>query len=118
MFSFGEPVEFLRATPKYDPYSRAMTGESWDAPEVALTVTAGVEPKVDSDATTATHGNSVVRRGFEYRLYLQGRHEIDPLWRVRVRGRVLAISSTPQEWHHPMTGWEPGTVVEVTERHG
>lgn len=33
--------------------------------------------------------------------------------RVKVRGLVFEVVGDPADWKHPMTGWDPGVVVNL-----
>ena len=108
MFTLGEPVTFLRAGDRADPYSATMVADDWTLPTTALVTSCGVQP-VDSDELTDARAGVVTR----FRLYLAGLVDVDPAWRCQVRGHVCQVVGEPARWTHPATGWEAGTVVEV-----
>lgn len=109
MLAHAEPVTFLRAGERTDPYSGEVVADDWSAPVVALEDVAGVEP-IASDEPLQDGRQSVITG---YRLYLDHEAPVDPSWRVEVRGDVLAVQGRPARWRSPFTGWEAGTVVEA-----
>lgn len=46
-------------------------------------------------------------------LYLPAGTSVAALDRVTVRGVTYEVNGTPQDWRHPMTGWQAGIVVRL-----
>lgn len=114
MFAYGEPVEFLEAGERSDPYSSETVKDDWGNPVTVLATAGGVEPIASSEPVQ--DGRQSVIVGF--RLYLPGIVDINPAWRARVRGEVLQVDGLPAQWQSPFTGWEAGTVVQVGRTDG
>lgn len=109
MFAFPEPVEFLSAGDVTDPYSGETVSADWDNPVVALVDVCGVAPAGSTESLT--DGSRPV--DWDYDLLFDHPVEVSRLWRVRVRGEVLAVSGRPAVWRSPFTGWDAGTVVRA-----
>lgn len=108
-FPHGETVTRLRGTPTLDPYSGESTGIDWTNPDTLPIPGCGVgdggslEPlrearnSVESDYDIlAPYGSDVLAGD-----------------RVIVRGLTCDVIGRPFPWRHPMTGWEPGTVIRA-----
>lgn len=102
-----EPVTFLRAGSKFDRGSGETT-EDWSAPVVALEDMAAVEPDHGGEPDSTYRQAAPVG----YRLFFDHEVAVDRLWRVRVRGEVLAVNGRPAVWRSPWSE-RVGTVVEV-----
>lgn len=107
-FAHGETITRLRGTPVADPYS-AETVLGWDAPSKLDIDGVGVEPI--TARTAPAEARQAVTIG--YVLYCPAGADITAADRVRVRGRDHRVTGEPAAWRSPMTGWAPGTVVNV-----
>lgn len=109
MFSSPEPVTFLEAGPVVDPYSGETVKTDWGNPVTVLEDVCGVAPAGSTEALV-DYGQPV---DWDYDLIFDHEVSVSRLWRVRVRGEVLAVSGRPAVWRSPMTGWSAGTVVRA-----
>ena len=110
LLDLGEPVAFLRAGTRLDPYSQATVADDWANPSTVLTASCAVEPVGSTEPADVTRRGEVVAR---LRLYLEGVVAVDPAWRADVRGRMWQVVGEPAQWVHPATGWQAGTVVDL-----
>ena len=109
MLAHAEPVTFLRAGERTDPYSGEVVADDWSAPVVVLEDVAGVEP-IASDEPVQDGRQAVI---VGLRLYFDHPVWVEAEWRVQARGDVLHVQGRPARWRSPFTGWEAGTVVEA-----
>lgn len=107
-FPYGELVEVLAATTSTDEYHNEV--EDWTDPEtVDSDPRAGVEPRPSTFENTDSR--NAITDG--YTLYLRPGVTVTALNRVRVRGEIWQVQGPPAVWRSPLTGWEPGVVVQV-----
>lgn len=109
MFAYGETVTFLAPGTSTDEYGNET--QDWDNPTTALVKDhAGIEPR--PVATENYDNRNAITDG--YTLYWPGDvFEVDPTWRVTVRGKTWDVLGPEAGWVSPFTGWQAGTVVQV-----
>jgi len=110
MFAFGETVTLLAAGTVEDEYGN--TVESWDAPTtVAVVSHVGVEPRPGGE--DFQNDRNAITDGFTLYDPSNALAVAKAMNRVEVRGRVLPVLGEPAVWASPLTGWAPGTVLQV-----
>jgi hypothetical protein len=108
-FPYGETVTRLRATTVTDPYSGEETSIDWGDPDglaidgCAVADGGSLEPL--QDARNAVESDFDVLAPFG--------SDVLATDRLVVRGLTCEVQGRPFDWHHPMTGWEPGMVVKA-----
>ncbi len=113
-FAYGETVTRQRGTATVDPYSNESTGTSWAAPD-----------ELDIDGCGVADGGSLeplenARNAVDsdFDVIMPPGSDVLATDRLVVRGLVCEVAGRPFDWHHPMTGWEPGMVVRAKIREG
>ena len=106
---YGETVTRLRGTAQVDPYSGEPDGISWDAPD-SLDIPGCAFDPGGSQEPTADGRSSVITRPTVLAAFGS---DILPGDRLVVRGKTYEVEGDPAEYHHPMTGWEPGMTVTL-----
>ena len=96
-----------------DPYSGEPAG-SWDAATSVVVDGCGVEPRPSSEPVQDAR-NAVVSG---YTLYLPAGTVVSAQNRVKVRGWTHDVLGEPAVWRSPITGWEPGVVVQTQRVQG
>lgn len=112
-FAAAEAVVRLRPVMVTDTYSDQQVPD-WSQPPAELTLYAGV---ADSGSVEQIlDGRTPVDSDFT--LYFDTTVDVTPQDRIRVRGLVCGVTGRPFLWRSPLTGWQPGTVVQVKIREG
>lgn len=112
-FPHGEPVDFLEAGTRADPYSGESVQDDWGNPVTVLSGSAAVEP-IASDEPVQDGRQAVI---VGYRLYFTEALSVDSSWRASVRGEVFNVDGKPAVWRNPW-GALTGTVVQVGRTSG
>lgn len=109
-YAYGETVVVTAAAVTQDDYDNDV--EDWDDPSTVMTVDGvGVEPR-PSGEQFQNDRNSVIDG---YTLYdpSNALAAVLATHRISVRGSVWSVNGPPAVWRSPLTGWEPGVVVQV-----
>lgn len=113
-FAFGETVTILRAPSILDEYSGEITGLDWTLATRKTIPGCGIAP-ISSDEPlrdSRTQVDSMVD------VYAPYGADIKALDRLIIRGTTWAVEGDPAVWRHPMTGWQPGTVIRAVKVDG
>lgn len=110
MFAFGETVTLLGPGSTEDAYGN--TVEDWSTPLTVATVDhCGVEPRPGGE--TYQNDRNAVTDGFTIYDPSNALAVAKATHRLEVRGKVYPLLGQPAVWSSPLTGWAPGTVVQV-----
>lgn len=112
-FRHGEVVQVLTAGTTTDPYS-GDDAPDWTTPTSVTVSGVGVEPRPSGEPLQDARNQ--VTSGFT--LYFPPDTTVTPQNRVSVRGATYDVLGEPAVWINPLTGWEPGTVVQVERSEG
>lgn len=110
MFPHGETVTRLRGTPIIDPYSQQTTGVDWsdpdrlDFPGCAVWQESSTEPS-DQMGVIRAEVVTVTKCAVPFAA------DFLPSDRFEVRGRSYEMVGEIADWHSPLSGWEPGSVI-------
>lgn len=107
--SRGETVVRERAAAILDPYSEEITGRDWGNP--ALLTLEGVAIAPASTVETSADNRQMVVTGMS--LYFATGLDVLPGDRVRARSGLWEVEGEVLDWHHPFTGWSPGSQVSI-----
>lgn len=109
-FPYGETVTVVTPATEDDPYSgtAGTAGSSVEVPGCAVEPRPSAEPVQDA--------RNAVTSGFT--IYMPAGTEIGPQNRVQVRGETFGVLGEPAVWRSPLTGWEPGVVVQCERTEG
>jgi hypothetical protein len=118
-FPYGETVTVLTAATKVDRYSNQ--GEpSWDlTPTEADIEGCGLEPRVVGEGGSAEpllDARNAVTSGWT--VYMPAGTAVNARNRIRVRGETYDVLGEPQVWKSPLTGWEPGIIIQAVRTGG
>lgn len=108
-FPHGETVTRQRSTAVTDPYSDEDTGADWTSPDTlpiagcAVATGGTIEPVADARNSVESDFDVLAPFG----------SDVTAQDRLVIRGLVCEVQGRPFDWHHPMTGWEPGTVIKA-----
>lgn len=111
MFPHGDVATF------YSAGERVVLGQTvpdWTNPTTEIEIRCGVAPAETAEQVEPGR----VAATADLRLYLPRTVDIDPAWRCSVRGRTWEVVGRSSQWRHPMTGWTPGTTVDLREVEG
>uniref|UniRef100_A0AB39CF81 Head closure Hc1 n=1 Tax=Cutibacterium phage vB_CacS-HV1 TaxID=3236917 RepID=A0AB39CF81_9CAUD len=112
-FPYGETVVMLQSTVRVDDLGDRV--EDWGHPvetvyhNVAIYASLSQEDEAAGRDTDWEHWSMLFKqpvKGADYRC------------RWRIRGVVWEADGSPMVWHHPMTGWDAGTQVNVKRKKG
>jgi hypothetical protein len=113
-FAFGEHITVLRAPYALDEYSGEVTGLDWALATRKTISGCGIAPVSSGEPLrdSRTQVDSAVD------VYVPYGADIKALDRLVIRGTTWAVDGEPATWRHPMTGWQPGTVVHAVKVDG
>jgi len=113
-FTHGETVTRLRGTHEWDPYSQTYTAIDWTDPDPLDIDGCVVYPSSTGETV------DVGRRQLEERLTVLMPHgsDVTAADKLTIRGHDYDIDGAPHDYHHPVTGWEPGTALTAVRRLG
>ena len=115
MFAYGETVTVLAATQVEDEYGNST--ESWTNPTtVAVVEGVGVEPRPSGE--TFQNDRNASTNGFTLYDPSSALDVVTARHRIEVRGSVWPVLGDAAMWRSPLTGWEPGVVVQVGRTDG
>ena len=112
-FPFGETVVMLQPTVRVDDLGDKV--EDWGHPvetvyhNVAVYASASQEDEAAGRDTDWEHWSM---------LFKQPVKDAGYRCRWRIRGVVWEADGSPMVWHHPMSGWDAGTQVNVKRKKG
>lgn len=108
-FAFGIPVIRQRATRVTDPYSGEDSVLDWSNPDELLFPSCAVwqESSLEPDPIDQRRMQvvTVTKVVFPYDA------DVLPADRFVVHGVAYEVQGELERYHHPMTGWEPGSVA-------
>ena len=105
MFPFGRTVRVFRE--QRNPVGDVDTVDVFELHGVSIA------PRVSNEFGTDTR-NAVVTTGLTMLVPDPVEAErITPQHRVEVDGTVYRVQGSPARWESPLTGWQPGTQVEL-----
>lgn len=103
IYPFGDPVTL---------HSRTVTGQDTYGNDVLTDVTSTtVGAFAPTGSTELIQGQDTVIT--QPSVYLPAGTDVTALDRVTIRGVTYDVDGTPQDWRHPVTGWQPGIVVRL-----
>jgi hypothetical protein len=114
MFAFGETVVRVEAARVLDPYSGEETALDWANPVETPIQGCAVYPGA-SDETISVGRDQASET---LTVLLPRGTPLDYQDRMVIRGKTYEVSGFPHDYHHPITGWEPGVAVTVTRQEG
>jgi hypothetical protein len=114
MYANGETVTRLRGTPTTDQYSQTATILNWDEPDSIDVPGCVIYPATTGETV------DVGRNQAEERLTVLMPTGTDITYadRLIIRGNTYDVDGFPHDYHHPITGWQPGTVVAAVRKVG
>ncbi len=117
-YPFGETVTRLRGVPAASPYSQDAvefdftSAAELDIDGVAVAPAGNLASSASASRNPVEEDRHPVQDGFV--LYFADPVELVPVQdRIRVRGGSYRIVGRPEDWTSPLSGWSPGTVVNV-----
>lgn len=113
-FAFGEKITVLRAPSVLDEYSGDVTGLDWTLATRKTIDGCGIAP-VSSGEPLLDNRTQV---DSQVEVYAPYGADIKALDRLVIRGITWAVEGEPAAWRHPMTGWQPGTVIRAVKVEG
>lgn len=108
-FPHGEPVRRLRGHMVLDPYSQERVATTWDNPEVLDLGPCGIYRSASTEPI-ATDRNAVTS---DFDIYTEAEVDVIAGDRLEFRGLLCEVIGRPEFPHHPMTGWEPGGLIQA-----
>lgn len=110
MFPHGQTVTRLRRGVIVDPYSQREQLGDWSEPDELSIPGCAVAPVSSAEAPTVDRDKLTTLRT----LYAPFGADIQAEDRIRTTdGAVWNVIGHPESWHHPMSGWKPGTVAAL-----
>jgi hypothetical protein len=117
MYAFGETVTRLRGTPVLDPYSQTETTLTWDTPESLFIEGCAVYPSsVGGLAETVDVGRDQAEERLT--VLMPTGTDVTRQDRLVIRGNTYDVDGFPHDYHHPITGWNPGLAVAAVRKVG
>jgi len=108
-FPHGEIVTRLRGHLVLDPYSDEAERTSWENPDVLSLGRCGVYPSASLEPV-ASDRNAVLS---DFDIYTETTVDVIATDRLELRGLLCEVVGRPNFPHHPMTGWDPGGVIQA-----
>lgn len=108
-FPYGEVVTRLRGHLVLDIYSEEEVATSWENPEALVLGPCGIYPSASIEPTAADR-HAVIS---DFDIYTESTVDVLPGDRLEFRGLLCDVVGRPNFPHHPMTGWDPGGVIQA-----
>lgn len=105
MFAHGTTVTIQRASTTTDRYGNTIPGPYVDVEDIDGCAVAPRESSEDNTNRTALVVGVTVFAPYGADVRKADRCVID--------GRTYQVEGEPAAWSHPMTGWQPGTVIQL-----
>lgn len=115
-FRRGETVTIIRAARITDSYSQSEILLDWDNAAETRIAGCAVYPAGSGDTVTVDVGRRQVTD--QMTVLMPADTDVTDQDRLRIRGHEYDVTDIPHNWHHPMTGWNPGIQLQATRREG